>query len=107
MRYILRFFMMLLLIAFVGGIIFYFIAGFHFSEGNRTGLLRKFSHKGYLFKTYEGEMFTTCKNIVASPDNTFIFSAAKSHQSAIDSLNAWSGRCITIHYQQVVYNFPW
>ena len=27
-----------------------------FSEGDRIGLLRKFSHKGYVFKTWEGEL---------------------------------------------------
>jgi hypothetical protein len=31
---------------------FYFI----YSEGNRSGLLQKFSHKGNIFKTYEGEL---------------------------------------------------
>ena len=27
-----------------------------YSDGTRTGLLRKFSHKGYVFKTWEGEL---------------------------------------------------
>ena len=27
-----------------------------YSEGYRAGLLQKFSHKGAIFKTYEGEM---------------------------------------------------
>ena len=29
---------------------------FTYSEGNRTGLLQKFSYKGTIFKTYEGEL---------------------------------------------------
>ena len=27
-----------------------------YSEGNRTGMLQKFSYKGNVFKTYEGEL---------------------------------------------------
>jgi hypothetical protein len=27
-----------------------------FSEGNRVGMITKFSHKGIIFKSYEGEM---------------------------------------------------
>jgi hypothetical protein len=29
---------------------------FTYSEGNRSGLLQKFSYKGNFFKTYEGEL---------------------------------------------------
>ena len=29
---------------------------YNYSDGTRFGLLQKFSHRGNLFKTYEGEM---------------------------------------------------
>ena len=35
---------------------FYWRYYYTYSDGNRTGLLQKFSHKGNLFKTYEGEL---------------------------------------------------
>ena len=34
----------------------YWKYGFTYSEGNRSGLLQKFSYKGTIFKTYEGEL---------------------------------------------------
>ncbi|HQG62928.1 MAG TPA: hypothetical protein PK719_04675, partial [Bacteroidales bacterium] len=34
----------------------YFKYFFTYSEGYRAGLLQKFSYKGIMFKTYEGEM---------------------------------------------------
>ncbi len=35
---------------------FYWKYYYTYSDGNRTGLLQKFSHKGNMFKTYEGEL---------------------------------------------------
>ena len=37
-------------------LIYYFICGMTYSEGTRSGVLTKVTKKGYLFKTYEGEM---------------------------------------------------
>ena len=44
-----------------GGIYFYWKYYFTYSSGNRYGLLQKFSHKGNLFKTYEGELILSCR----------------------------------------------
>jgi hypothetical protein len=34
----------------------FLIANYTYSEGNRAGVVVKFSKKGYLLKTYEGEL---------------------------------------------------
>ncbi len=36
--------------------LFFLIANYTYSEGNRAGVVVKFSKKGYLLKTYEGEL---------------------------------------------------
>ena len=93
----------------LGLVLFYFISGTHYSDGERSGVLRKFSHKGLVFKTYEGEMLNGgCKNyMMTGGDKVFYFSGDKSHPECIDSLNAWNGRCVMVHYYQVLGSFPW
>ena len=45
---------LVILLLFIGW--FYWKFYFTYSDGNRAGLLQKFSHKGNVFKTYEGEL---------------------------------------------------
>ena len=42
-----------LLLAFV---VYYFICGITYSEGTRSGVLTKISKRGFVFKTFEGEL---------------------------------------------------
>ncbi|MBC8004016.1 MAG: hypothetical protein H7X84_00970, partial [Verrucomicrobia bacterium] len=49
--YIILFFVVLFIAGFIYWNYFY-----TFSDGSRAGLLQKFSRKGNVFKTYEGEM---------------------------------------------------
>jgi hypothetical protein len=44
----------LLIVLFVAGFILY--SNYTYSDGNRAGILIKFSKKGYIFKTHEGEL---------------------------------------------------
>lgn len=37
-------------------IMFSSCAGYHYSEGERQGYVKKFSQKGFFFKTWEGEL---------------------------------------------------
>jgi len=51
---------------------------FTYSEGNRAGLLQKFSHRGQIFKTWEGEMILSSvrsSQNVALASEKFLFSA--------------------------------
>src|SRR5688500_5262329 len=52
-----RKFMFISLLVIIGGLVaFYFVAGMAYSEGTRSGVLTKVSKRGYVFKTYEGEI---------------------------------------------------
>ncbi len=78
-----------------------------YSEGNRVGILSKFSKKGNIFKTYEGEMIRPgirSQNTGMS-SQTFYFSVtdtAVAHQ-----LDRLSGQEIEVHYIQYLQPLPW
>jgi hypothetical protein len=90
----------ILLFIILGGIIFmkYF---YTYSEGSRVGLLQKFSRKGLVFKTYEGEMIlssVTGGNNVVIASEKFLFSVTdKDLAVCLDSLQ---GRDVVVYYKQ-------
>jgi len=72
-----------------------------YSDGNRFGLLQKFSRKGNLFKTYEGEMILSS---VSSTQNVPIASE-KFYFSVTDAAVAkkmadLQGHHVIVHYEQ-------
>ncbi|MFM6924114.1 MAG: hypothetical protein ACKOU7_01305 [Ferruginibacter sp.] len=78
-----------------------------YSDGERTGLLTKLSHKGNLFKTYEGEVlignFQQAPNVMV-PEK-FYFSV-KSEKLA-DTLMKLQGKIISLKYYQYRKTLPW
>ena len=79
-----------------------------YSEGNRSGILQKFSKKGSVFKTYEGELIMTS---IASTGNTTIasekFYFSVKDETVAKSLFALEGQHVTLHYQQKRGHLPW
>lgn len=79
-----------------------------YSEGYRAGLLQKFSHKGTIFKTFEGEMILSSvsgrKDIVIASEK-FLFSVTdKSLAARLDTLQ---GLDVIVHYRQKNGALPW
>lgn len=72
-----------------------------YSDGYRYGLLQKFSHRGNMFKTYEGEMILSSvksNNNVPLASEKFYFSVTdKAVAQQMDNLQ---GHMVTIHYKQ-------
>lgn len=91
-------FLVLLLV--LGGY-FYWKYFFTYSNGNRYGLLQKFSHKGNLFKTYEGELILSSvrgnANVPIASEK-FFFSVSKN--KVADQLMNLQGRYVTVHYKE-------
>jgi hypothetical protein len=83
------------------GIIIYWNYFFTYSDGYRAGLLQKFSHKGSIFKTYEGEMIlssVTSNSNVAIASEKFYFSVTdKKLASQLDTIQ---GQYVIVHYYQ-------
>jgi hypothetical protein len=83
------------------GLFIYWKYYFTYSEGYRAGLLQKFSHKGSIFKTYEGELILSSvsgRNDVVIASEKFFFSVTDSKLAhALDTLQ---GRNVILHYVQ-------
>ena len=106
-RKIKRFFLMLLGILLIGGLIFVWVAGWTFSEGTRAGELIKVSRKGVVFKTYEGQLnlggFQSDNAGIVG--NIWEFSTTKNN--VYDRLQELEGKKIKLHCRQRYKPMPW
>ena len=86
----------------------YFKYFYTYSEGYRAGLLQKFSNKGLVFKTYEGELILSS---VASTANValasekFIFSVTKENMNI--KFDTLQGKNVIVHYIEKKGAVPW
>jgi hypothetical protein len=74
---------------------------FTYSEGYRSGILQKFSYKGNIVKTYEGEMILSSiesKKDVPLASEKFFFSVTD--EKIAKHLEQIQGQMITVHYTQ-------
>lgn len=97
----------LLFIAISGGLIYYNYF-FVYSDGIRVGVLIKFSNKGTIFKTYEGEIIQpgiTSASSLQMKSNTFKFSVT--NQELANKLMNLQGQEVEIHYKQFHNSLPW
>ncbi len=81
---------------------------FTYSEGYRTGLLQKFSHKGTIFKTYEGELILSSirsQANVALASEKFFFSVPDKNVARI--LEKLQGHFVTVRYKMKNGALPW
>lgn len=98
----------IILIILILGMIIYWKYSFTYSEGYRAGLLQKFSYKGNLFKTYEGEMILSSVQSnanVAIASEKFLFSVTD--KSLANQLDKIQGDNIVVHYKQKNATLPW
>jgi hypothetical protein len=92
------------ILAIVGIIMCIFIYWKYFytySTGYRAGLLQKFSHKGNIIKTYEGEMILssiTSNANVAIASEKFYFSVI--NRQLANQLDTIQGQMVIVHYKQ-------
>ena len=90
------------------GIYVYWKYFFTYSSGNRYGLLQKFSHKGNLFKTYEGEMILSSIRSnynVPLASEKFFFSV--NDEKVASQLMNLQGQFITVHYKEKNGSLVW
>lgn len=79
-----------------------------YSEGNRAGVLMKFSKKGYIFKTYEGELnIGGIGNIPNTAQMNQIWEFSVTKPAIADTLMQLEGRKVSLHYREVVKNLFW
>lgn len=99
----------LITVIIIGLVLFFVIAGYTYSEGSRTGYLTKFSKRGYVLKTYEGELNLGGMNAQNNSvmNNLWDFSVLPKDAAAIDSLQHYEGSVVKLYYKQVLKNMPW
>lgn len=87
------------------------LSKFTYSEGDRAGTVSKFSKRGYVFKTWEGEL-----NVGGFSGQTGNFTPQLWHFTVpTDEANViakleeavTSGRRIKLHYEEHLYLFFW
>lgn len=86
----------------------YFKYVFDYSIGYRAGLLQKFSEKGIVFKTYEGEMILSSVQSnanVAIASEKFVFSVEE--EGVAKQLEQIQGKNVVVHYREKKGILPW
>jgi hypothetical protein len=86
-----------------------------YSDGTRTGIVRKLSYKGYVFKTWEGELqmsgFLTPMDgtQIATGGNLWNFSVDNDRQDVVIALKEAesTGKRVTLHYVERLRQFDW
>jgi hypothetical protein len=104
-KFLIWFFTILILVA---GVTVYWKYFFTYSDGYRAGLLQKFSHKGTLFKTYEGEIILSSvessRNVVLASEK-FHFSVTNPKVAL--KLDTLQGYFVVVHYHEKNGAVPW
>jgi hypothetical protein len=104
-KYLVRFIILIILVL---GMTIYWKYSFTYSEGYRAGLLQKFSYKGNVFKTYEGEMILSSVQSnanVAIASEKFLFSVTD--KALANQLDRVQGDNIVVHYREKNGTLPW
>jgi hypothetical protein len=109
MKIVKRIILIIILVGFA--LMAYFYFG-NYSEGVRSGVVVKVSKKGFMFKTYEGQLnlmtfgASRSQNIVAE---TFDFSVPTNETEVIKTLEevSLSGERVSLHYVEKLMTFPW
>ena len=92
----------------IGSALFWWKYYYTYSDGARTGMLQKLSHKGNIFKTYEGEIVLSSiasSANVALASEKFYFSIA--NDSVAKAMMLLEGKKVRVHYEQKKGALPW
>ncbi|MCB0516804.1 MAG: hypothetical protein R2798_10900 [Chitinophagales bacterium] len=88
----------------------YLSTSINYSEGFRAGTIMKLSHKGVIFKTYEGELNTGGLSGAAGDDinsSTWYFSVSPSEKGVLQAINEAvdGGYRVKLHYKERYFQY--
>ncbi len=100
---------LILLAVVVAGLgITYLIFNYTYSEGSRAGVLIKFSKKGYVFKTFEGELnIGGMGNIPNTAQVNSIWTFSVRDNATANAMMKLEGKKVSLHYKEVIKNLVW
>jgi len=94
-----KFLLSVLLIALaLGALYFAVVLNWSYSSGERAGWVQKFSKKGWLCKTWEGEIALV--SMPGAIPEKFVFTVTD--ESVADQINRVMGQRVALHYEQKV-----
>jgi hypothetical protein len=95
---LIRFLVALLVIVLLAAAYFWLALQWSYSSGDRAGWVQKFSHKGWLCKTWEGELALV--SLPGSSVEKFLFTVRD--DAVAKEVSAATGKRVTLHYEQKV-----
>lgn len=82
----------------LGALYFLIVLNWNYSDGERAGFVQKFSRKGWLCKTWEGEIaLVTMPGAIPEKFQFTVWDAATA-----DAINKVMGKRVTLHYEEKV-----
>ena len=110
-----KFFWLIGIVLFLGIAYTAVILYYPYSQGTRTGFVRKMSNKGFVFKTWEGELQMpgnfayTNEGQVSTGGNIWQFSVLDGKDDVVKALQdaEATGRRVTLHYTERLRQFDW
>jgi hypothetical protein len=99
---------LVIILVLIMGSLIYWKYFFDYSEGYRAGLLQKFSSKGSIFKTYEGELILSSvqsTNNMAIASEKFLFSVTE--EEVARKIEKLQGENVIVHYTEKNGTLPW
>jgi hypothetical protein len=88
----------IVIVLLVAGGYFLFVFNWSYSEGERAGWIQKFSNKGWLCKTWEGEMAMV--SMPGSMSEKFFFTVWD--DATAEQINKLMGKRVALHYEEKV-----
>lgn len=85
--------------AFLGVAFFIFVLNYSYSEGERAGYLQKFSQKGWVCKSYEGEIAMTTVPGVAP----VLWDFSVWDEQVATQFSGAMGKKVVVHYREYRY----
>lgn len=110
MRFFRRLFLGILVIILLGFLLTFLSTQKAYSEGDRAGVVSKLSKKGYVFKTYEGELNVGAQGQVGNmSNNLWQFTIAEGDEKLSKEIEdaMTSGKRVKLHYEQRYMKFSW
>lgn len=75
-----------------------------YSEGIRAGVLTRFAKKGFVSKTWEGQLNLNLGTVAVQ--NSYWYFTVKDEKTA-QKLTGLEGKAVQLHYKQIIYQFWW
>ena len=110
MTFFRRLFIGIIVLAVLGLLLSFLATKVPYSEGERAGVVSKFSRKGYVFKTDEGELNVGAQGQVGNmANNLWAFTVDSDDPAMSKKLEdaMLTGRRLRLHYEQRYLKFFW